>query len=627
MTHPFISQSVRGLRGTFVLMTLAASALLSACGGGGGDDPAAPPPAVQPPAVAPDTAPAVPTALRMGYGVNSFKLEWAAVGAPEGGGAVTYKLFEDPDGAGPQAPAQIGGALANPNYTQVVTGLLPTRLNAQYQVQACNTLGCSALTAAITPDLTQAIGYFKASNTKTQSGFGYVLALSADANTLAVGAVGESSNATGINGDQANASLKTAGAVYVFTRSASGWSQQAYVKASNTDAGDAFGASVALSADGNTLAVGALGEASSAAAVNGNQGDNSAVGAGAVYVFTRIGIAWSQQAYVKASNAGAGDQFGVAIALSTEGNTLAVGAEDEAGSATGINGQANDGAEEAGAAYVFTRNGTIWSQQAYLKASNTGKGDNFGASLAMSQDGNLLAVGATREDSNAKGINGDQVNNDANGSGAVYVFVRNDAAWSQQTYVKASNTVTDAKFGSSVALSALGNTMAVGARNEDSNATGINGDQANRALESSGAVYAFTRSGVTWTQQAYLKASASDAGDYFGFSVALSADGNALAVGAIGEASGAVGINGNQGDNSVFLAGAVYGFSRSAGNWSQQAYLKASNAAAAFGASVALSADGKALAVGAYGENSNATGIQGDQSNKNAEGAGAVYLY
>src|SRR6185369_5743297 len=101
--------------------------------------------------------------------------------------------------------------------------------------------------------------------------------------------------------------------------------------------------------------------------VNGNQGDNSANSAGAAYVFVRNGTTWSQQAYLKASNTEAGDVFGHPVAVS--GNTVVIGAVLEASSATGVNGnQSNNNAPEAGAAYVFVRNGTIWSQQAYLKA-------------------------------------------------------------------------------------------------------------------------------------------------------------------------------------------------------------------------------------------------------------------
>jgi FG-GAP repeat len=270
------------------------------------------------------------------------------------------------------------------------------------------------------------------------------------------------------------------------------WSQQAYVKASNTDAGDHFGFSVALSGDGNTLAVAAVGEGSNATGIGGNQANNSAGSSGAVFVFVRDGAAvWSQQAYVKASNTGS-DNFGYSVALSGDGHTLAVGAVLEGSNAMGIGGnQADNTVGGSGAVYVFVRDGVgVWSQQAYVKASNTDGVDNFGGSVALSGDGTTLAIGASGEGSNAMGMGGNPADNTADSSGAVYVFVR-DGVWSQQAYVKASNTAASDLFGSSVALSGDGNTLAVGAYWEDSNATGIGGDQADDSASSSGAVYLY----------------------------------------------------------------------------------------------------------------------------------------
>jgi hypothetical protein len=174
----------------------------------------------------------------------------------------------------------------------------------------------------------KSIAYIKASNAKKDDQFGFTVALSGDGNTMAVGTTREDSAAKGIGGSQSDHSA-IAGAVYVFARSGGNWGQQAYVKASNAKASDRFGASLALSGDGNTMAVGATGESSSATGVNGNQADPSMAGSGAVYIFTRTGTAWSQQAYVKASNTGEkedGEQFGYSVALSSDGNTLATGA-------------------------------------------------------------------------------------------------------------------------------------------------------------------------------------------------------------------------------------------------------------------------------------------------------------
>jgi hypothetical protein len=305
--------------------------------------------------------------------------------------------------------------------------------------------------------------------------------------TLVVGAPVEASNAIGTNGNQLDNSASASGAAYVFTRSGTTWSQQSYLKASNTGTNDSFGYDVSLSND--TLVVAAVFESSNTTGVNGNQVDNSASSSGAAYIFTRNGTSWSQQAYLKASNTGANDNFGIEISLF--GDTLAIGAWHEDSNAIGVDGnQLNNLANNSGAVYVFTRNGTTWSQQAYLKASNTGVGldETFGYHLSLSND--ALIVGALGEDSNATGINGDGSNHLAGNSGAAYIFTRSGTAWSQQTYLKASNTDLGDGFGSSVAF--FGETIIVGATGEGSNATGVNGNQADNSALGSGAAYTFS---------------------------------------------------------------------------------------------------------------------------------------
>ncbi len=457
--------------------------------------------------------------------------------------------------------------------------------------------------------------YLKGSNTYAVDHFGYSVAVSGD--TVVVGAIYEASNATGVNGDQTNNLSPGSGAAYVFVRNGSTWSQQAYLKASNTGVGDQFGRLVAVS--GDTVVVGAILEASNATGVDGDQTNNSALESGAAYVFVRNGSTWSQQAYLKASNTGAGDLFGLAVAVS--GDTVVVGAIYEDSNATGVDGdQTNNSAVDSGAAYVFVRNGSTWSQQAYLKASNTGVSDWFGFPVAVS--GDTVVVGAHTEASNATGVDGDQTNNANPSSGAAYVFVRNGSAWSQQAYLKASSIGGDT-FGYSVAVS--GDTVVVGARFEDSNATGVNGDQTNNSAPSSGAAYVFVRNGGTWSQQAYLKASNTDVLDYFGISVAVSGD--TVVVGAYQEDSNATGVGGDQTNNSAVDSGAAYVFVRNGGTWSQQAYLKPSNTGAGdwFGFSVGVS--GNTVVVGAYFEDSSATGVNGDQTNNAAGDSGAAYVF
>ena len=446
--------------------------------------------------------------------------------------------------------------------------------------------------------------YAKASNTDPIDHFGASVAVSGG--YFVVGAPNEASSATGVNGNQLDNSAVDAGAAYVFETGGTGWAQQAYLKASSTAAHDHFGWAVAIS--GDTLAVGAPTESGQAAF------------SGAVYVFVRNGTTWTQQAYLKASNAGASDLFGSALALS--GDTLIVGAREEDSNATGIGGnELDDSASNSGAAYVFVRNGTSWSQQAYLKASNTGAEDRFGWSVAL--DGDTAVVGARLEDSNATGIGGNQLNESGVNSGAAYVFTRSGTSWSQQAYVKASNTGISDEFGAAVALS--GDTLAVSAPLEDSSATGVNGNQSDNGAQASGAVYVFTRSGASWSQQAYLKASNTDPFDGFGSSLAL--EGQRLVAGAPFESSNAVGIDGDATDNSLANSGAAYVFARSAGSWSQRAYVKASNTDLGDQFAGALALSGVTLIAGAALEDGSATGINGNQLDNFAADAGAVFAF
>ena len=333
--------------------------------------------------------------------------------------------------------------------------------------------------------------YLKASNTGSGDLFGYSVAISS--NTIAVGSLYEDSDAVGVNGDQNNNNAPNSGAAYVFVRNETNWIQEAYLKASNTRRGGQFGCSIAIS--GETILVGAYGDSSGAAGVNGDQNDTSMPGAGAAYVFVRNGTSWSQQAYLKASNPGSGDWFGLFVAISED--TAVVGSPFEDSSATGVNSNGSDNsANDSGAAYVFTRIGTAWNSQAYLKASNpTGGapgafigGDNFSIVAIF---GDKILVGAPGESSQAKGINGDQFNEGSTNSGAVYLFGRSGTNWTQEAYLKASNAGPNDGFGISVAASH--NTFVVGASFESSNATGVNGDEGNDLVPTSGATYVFTQ--------------------------------------------------------------------------------------------------------------------------------------
>ncbi len=462
--------------------------------------------------------------------------------------------------------------------------------------------------------LPKTIAYIKASNTGKDNQFGSAIALSADGNTLAVSAAFEDSAAKGVNGVSKEHAVNS-GAVYVYTRDNKGWKQQAYLKPSNTEEGGQFGGSLSLSADGNLLAVGSPGEASSATGINGNQSDRSMPSAGAVYVFARAGAAWSQQAYVKSSNTGGPDvgyQFGYAVSLSSDGSTLAASETSDPSNATGINGdQKNTAAPDSGAVFVFNRSGDTWSQQAYIKPWNTtAPGVLFGYSVGLNGNGDTLGVGAYGDDGRR---------------GAVYVFTRNKGSWSQQMRVAASKGEPGDYLGCSLAISDDGNTIISGTVDDKYNTP----DAGAPDKESLGGVYVFVRAEGKWSEQAYVRAFNPRVYDQFGLALAISRDGNTIAGGSHLEDSGAKGVNGDQSDASGEDSGAVYVYTRTGTTWNPTAYVKASNTqpAAEFGASVALNGDGKLLAAGAPKENSTTKGVNGKQDDKSAANSGAAYVY
>jgi hypothetical protein len=289
-----------------------------------------------------------------------------------------------------------------------------------------------------------------------------------------------------------------------------------------------------------------------------------------------------------------------------------------------VNSTPNDnGLRKFGAAYVFVRSGTNWTQQAYLKPAGVGTThlfDLFGFSVAVS--GDMVVVGAPFEDSGTTGVN-TTPDESTSSAGAAYVFARSGTNWTQQAYLKlaaAGTTQGEDRFGWSVAAS--GDTVVVGAIGEASGTMGVNSTPDESAYYS-GAACVFARSGTNWTQQAYLKPAAIGAtqeGDQFGWSVAVSGD--KVVVGALYEDSSTP-------DESPANSGAAYVFARSGTNWTQQEYLKpaaggATQAGDRFGSSVAVSGD--TVVVGAYGEASGTTGAN-STPNEGATESGAAYVF
>jgi uncharacterized protein (TIGR03437 family) len=273
---------------------------------------------------------------------------------------------------------------------------------------------------------------------------------------------------------------------------------------------------------------------------------------------------WIQQAYLKPANVGtsqASDTFGGAVSVS--GDTLVVGAYLEDSASLGVNSTPNENAINSGAAYVFVRAAGAWSQQAYLKPSAVGTtqaGDNFGSSVAIA--GDTLVVTSWLEDSASLGVNSPPDEN-ALDAGAGYVFVRNAGVWTQQAYLKPAMAGTS-QAGDRFGRAALqGDTILIGAFQEDSASVGINA-QPDENASNAGAAYVFSRSSGVWSQQAYLKPGSvgtTQAGDQFGISVAISD--STLIVTASNEDGAAIGINALP-DEGANGAGTAYVFFNSA---------------------------------------------------------------
>ncbi|MBS1788625.1 MAG: hypothetical protein JST85_12930 [Acidobacteria bacterium] len=319
------------------------------------------------------------------------------------------------------------------------------------------------------------------------SGFGFSIAISGD--TIVAGAPLDD---IGTNVDQ--------GSAYVFTRNGTVWTQQQKLTAQDGTSNDFFGLSVAVS--GETVAVTAFGDD-----IGGNENQGSA------YVFTRSNTTWTQQQKLMANDGATGQFFGRSVALS--GDTVVVG--------DNIN---QIGANfDQGSAYVFFRNGTVWTQQQKLTADDGEEGDQFGLSLAIS--GDTIVVGAPDDDT---GGNFDL--------GSVYVFVRHAANWTQQQKLMADDGASVDFFGSAVALS--GDTIVVGAENDEIGEIVGNLGQ--------GSAYVFARSGTVWAQHQKLLADDGASVDRFGSAVAISAD-----TVVVGSPLDDVGANKDQGSAYVFV--------------------------------------------------------------------------
>ncbi|MEM1221841.1 MAG: FG-GAP repeat protein [Verrucomicrobiota bacterium] len=393
-----------------------------------------------------------------------------------------------------------------------------------------------------------------------------------------------------IGTDQDDDGGSASGSAYVFVRDGASWSQQQKLTADDGAAGDRFGYSVSIS--GDTVLIGAY--------LDNDNGEDS----GSAYVFVRDGMSWSEQQKLIADDGAAEDQFGLSVSVSEDIALIGAPRDDDMGSMSGN-------------AYVFVRSGTSWSEEQKLTADDNAAGDRFGSAVSVFEDTAL--IGAPRDDDGhsdagsasifvrtgadwtqqqkltagdgaaedrfgySVSIDGDTAligvagdNDMGTGSGSAYVFVRSGTTWTQESKLTSDDSAAGDRFGASVSIS--GNTALIGADLDDD------------IVDASGSAYVFVRTGTVWTQEQKLTADDDAAsGDFFGFSVSVSAD-TAL-------------IGAPEDDDDGSRSGSVYVFLRSGTSWSEQQKLTAGDADNGdfFGESVSI--DGDIALIGAPGNN------------------------
>ncbi len=364
-----------------------------------------------------------------------------------------------------------------------------------------------------------------ASDGKDEDYFGHTVTLSADGNTALVAAIYDEV----VNSAQ--------GTVYVFVRSGGIWSEQQELTASDNEYGALFGASVSLSADGNTALVGAPGF-----------GEMEEQARGAAYVFVRSGGIWTQQQQLLASDGKMSDILGNAVSLSADGNIALISGSGEGAyifirtngiwtehqklavddiatptylgkgklSANGdiaLIGASYDtvnGNEYQGSAYIFERIGDVWTQKQKITANTGAAGERFGYDVSISMDGKIALIGTP---SHKVGATKEQ--------GTAYLFKRSNGVWTQQHQFIASDGGKRDLFGRAVSLSADGKRVLIGATLWYHNTP--------RLVK--GKAYLFVNDGSNWSEQKLL-APDGEKGDYFGYSVSLSTDGSTAIIGA-----------------------------------------------------------------------------------------------
>lgn len=334
--------------------------------------------------------------------------------------------------------------------------------------------------------------------------------------------------------------------VFVFLRTGSNWALETKIIPSDVIVSDKVGYSISFGNTGVRLAIGCP------------QNDTSGTNTGCVYIYRKDIAGWVLETKLQASVPSPGDYFGYSVNLSSGGDKLVVGAPYK-----------DNGGTDKGSVYVFTRTGSVWTQQAMLTSSDGGSNDYFGNSVAISGDGTRIIVGSLLNDSSG-----------LTDAGAAYVF-KFTSSWVQEIKLVPSDGAIGDNFGFSVAINNDGTRAAIGSYYAQPG-----------SLYRAGAVYVFFKDGSdVWSQEAKLVASDKAINDQFGYSVSISDDGSQISIGA---------------NNKVYSStarGKIYIFSRSGTAWSQTTGFQGDSSpdVRGLGSSICIARDKSRVISGAIG--------------------------
>lgn len=370
-----------------------------------------------------------------------------------------------------------------------------------------------------------------ASDFSATAQFGYSVAIDSTGTRVVVGA--NQTEPTGVS---------NSGGCYIFIRNGSTWTQEAVLVPSGVLTSSFYGNAVAIDSTGTRVVL----TSSNIAATN----------KGSVCIFLRTGTTWAQEAIFTASDTAAGDYFGSAVSMTSDGSRIIVGAHS-----------ASNGSISCGAAYIFSRTGTTWTQEKKMQPSDANGNDKYGYAVSISGDGSRAIIGAYSKTVNVAA------------QGEIYIWVRSGTSWSQELALAGPVSTVQMRFGYSVSMDNTGTRVAIGAYSNNVSAV------------STGTTYIYLRTGTTWAQEANLSASDYTANMNFGYSVSISSDGSRVLVGAS---------NGNS--NTVTTSGIAYTFTRNGTTWTQESKMQPSDplATGMYGAAVALAANSIRAAIGAY---------------------------